>query len=254
MANGSSRFDLNGRVALVTGGSRGLGHAIAAGFAEAGCDIVIASRKRASCEEAAADLSRRYGVRARGFACNVTSWNECEALVQDVHREFGRIDILVNNAGSSPPSGDIADLSEALFDKILAVNLKGPFRLTALIGSLMVRQGSGSIINIGSSAATHSLADAIPYSAAKAGLNAATGAFARLFGPAVRVNTIQPWAVETDMLAGVAPADLAEMGRDHAIKRAARPDELVGMAIYLASDAASYTTGSVLRCDGGMPG
>lgn len=246
--------ELTGKVALVTGGSRGLGRVIASQFAGSGCDVIVASRKLAACEQAAAELERTYRRRAVGIACHVGLWSDCERLVSDAYEAFGRIDILVNNAGVSPAYGGLESVSEDLFDKIINVNLKGPFRLSALVGTRMMADGGGSIINIGSSAATHPLKTAIPYSAAKAGVNAMTKALASLMGPAVRVNCVQPWGIETDMSRAVAPAEIAVLAHDFAIKRFARPEEVASMVLYLASDAASFITGAIMRVDGGMPG
>ena len=246
--------DLPGKVALVTGGSRGLGQVIAGQFAAAGCDVVIASRKLERCEAVAAEIANAFGRRAVGVACHVGVWNDCERLISAVYSAFGRLDILVNNAGMSPAHADIASLSEELFDKILAVNLKGPFRLSALAGTRMKAAGGGAIVNISSSSATHPLPEALPYSAAKAGVNAMTKGLAAIFGPTVRVNCVQPWGIATDMSQAVAPSEIAALTRDHAIKRFARADEVAKAAVFLASDASSFTTGAILRVDGGMPG
>jgi NAD(P)-dependent dehydrogenase (short-subunit alcohol dehydrogenase family) len=247
--------NLAGKVVLVTGGSRGLGRVIATEFAAAGCDVVVASRKLPACEEVATDLQRSFGRRAVGIACHVGVWSDCERLVSEVYRVFGRFDVLINNAGVSPAyDRSIDTLSEELFDKIIAVNLKGPFRLCALAGSRMAAHGGGAIVNISSSAASHPEAAAIPYSAAKAGVNAMTKALAALFGPTVRVNCIQPWGIATDMSRHIMPDAIAVLARDHAIKRFARPEEIARAAVFLASEASSFTTGTILRVDGGMPG
>lgn len=246
--------NLAGKVVLVTGGSRGLGRVIATEFASAGCDVVVASRRLPACEEVATDLERSFGRRAVGIACHVGVWNDCERLVAEVYRVFGRLDVLINNAGVSPAYDSIETLSEELFDKIIAVNLKGPFRLCALAGSRMAAHGGGAIVNISSSAASHPEATAIPYSAAKAGVNCMTKALAALFGPTVRVNCVQPWGIATDMSRHIPSDAIATLARDHAIKRFARPEEIAKAAMFLASEASSFTTGSILRVDGGMPG
>jgi NAD(P)-dependent dehydrogenase (short-subunit alcohol dehydrogenase family) len=246
--------NLAGKVVLVTGGSRGLGRVIASEFAAAGCDVVVASRKLPACEEVATDLQRSFGRRAVGIACHVGVWSDCERLVSEVYQIFGRFDVLINNAGVSPAYDSVETLSEELFDKIIAVNLKGPFRLCALAGSRMVAHGGGAIVNIGSSAASHPEVNAIPYSAAKAGVNAMTKALAALFGPTVRVNCIQPWGIATDMSRHVMPDAIAVLAGSHAIKRFARPEEVARAALFLASEASSFTTGAILRVDGGLPG
>jgi NAD(P)-dependent dehydrogenase (short-subunit alcohol dehydrogenase family) len=249
-----NRLDLTGKVALVTGGARGIGRAICELFAEAGADLIIASRKLEACQAVADELAARHGVRTAAIGFNASVWADCDRLAEEGWARFGRIDILVNNAGVSPAYDSIENISEALFDKIVAVNLKGPFRLAAVIGARMVRAGGGAIVNIGSSAASHPVPSAIPYSAAKAGLTNMTRGLASLFGPNVRVNCVQPAGTATDMSANFSEDFIQEFLRDYAIKRFARPEEVAAAALYLASEAASFSTGTVLRVDGGIPG
>ena len=142
-------FDLSGRVAVVTGGTRGLGLAMARGFAHAGAEVVIVSRKHEACEEVAAAL-RAEGAKAAACACHVGHWDRLDGLVEGVYRDFGRVDVLVNNAGLSPLYGELTEVTEELFDKVIGVNLKGPFRLAALVGERMLAAGGGSIINVSS--------------------------------------------------------------------------------------------------------
>ena len=243
-------FDLAGRVALVTGGTRGLGLAIVDGFAQAGASILVSSRKSDSCEEVAADLRAR-GTRAAGHACHVGHWDELEGLVAAAYDEFGRVDILVNNAGISPLYERVDAVSEDLWDKVLSVNLKGPFRLTAMVGARMAAGEGGSIINVSSIGAVRPTHDVIPYAAAKAGLNAMTVGFADAFGPKVRVNCIMPGPFLTDISAGWNHEAFNERAKTFPLRRAGRADEIVGAALYLAGDASSYTTGTVLAVDGG---
>ena len=146
-------FDLTGRVAVVTGGSRGLGAAMASAFAEHGADVVIASRKLDACQELAGHLAKRTGRRAVGAAFHAGRWADADRLADLVYEEFGRCDVLVNNAGMSPLYPSLSEISEDLFDKVVAVNFKGPFRLSALVGERMVAAGCGSIINVSSLAA-----------------------------------------------------------------------------------------------------
>ena len=246
-------FDLGGRVAVVTGGSRGMGRAICHGFARHGADIVVASRKTDACVQVAAEISERYGVRALGVGCHVGDWDDCDRLVDRVCDEFGRIDVLVNNAGMSPLYDSLTSVTQELFDKVLAVNLRGPFRLSALAGELMAAGAGGSIINVSSVAATQPGAHDLPYSLAKAGLNNLTVGLAHALGPAVRVNAIMPGMFMTDISKAW---DLEECEREtrHRIplRRGGEPDEVVAAALYLASDASSYTTGAVLKIDGGL--
>jgi NAD(P)-dependent dehydrogenase (short-subunit alcohol dehydrogenase family) len=242
-------FDLTGKVALVTGGSRGLGLQMVLAFADAGADVVIASRKLDACE-AAAQQVRDRGRRALAVATHVARWSDVDHLVESAYAEFGTVDILVNNAGMSPLAPSSAETSEDLFDKILGVNFKGPFRLTALVGTRMAAGNGGSIINVSSTGALRPQPLFGPYAGAKAALNAATIAFAHEFGPTVRVNTISPGPFLTD----IADAWPEEMRRTapSAIGRPGRPEEIVTTALYLASPASSFTTGALIRVDGGL--
>jgi NAD(P)-dependent dehydrogenase (short-subunit alcohol dehydrogenase family) len=246
-----SRFDLTGRTALVTGGSRGLGRETVLALAEAGADVLIASRRVESCERVAAEVRRRTGRRAVAHACHVGRWDEVTALAETAYETFGRVDILVNNAGMSPLYDTPASVTEALWDKVLDVNLKGPFRLTALVGERMARDGGGSIVNVSSVAAIAPHGGVIPYAAAKAGLNAMTQAFARALGPAVRVNAVLPGAFLTDVSRAWDMERFAREARGFALRRAGAPEEIVGTLLYLASDASSYTTGALVEVHGG---
>jgi NAD(P)-dependent dehydrogenase (short-subunit alcohol dehydrogenase family) len=245
-------FSLDGKVCLVTGGSRGLGRAISTGFAAHGAEVVVASRKENACRELAAELRSEFGVDAVGLACHVGRWTDCDRLVADTLERFGRIDVLVNNAGMSPLYDSLPGVTEDLFDKVMGVNLKGPFRLSALAGAHMEAGAGGSIINVSSIAAVQPRQDQIPYAAAKAGLNAMTVAMARSFGPTVRVNAIMPGSFLTDIsLAWDQDAFAQEAATSIHLRRGGEADEIVGAALYFASAASSYTTGSVLKVDGG---
>jgi NAD(P)-dependent dehydrogenase (short-subunit alcohol dehydrogenase family) len=247
----SNLFDLTGKVALITGGTRGLGLEMARAFAIAGADVIVSSRKADACEAVAADL-RALGKRAIGIPCHVGHWEQLDRLAEDAWAAFGRIDILVNNAGMSPLAPSSVETTEALFDKVVDVNFKGPFRLTSLIGSRMAQGAGGSIINISSTGAINPTPSAGPYSGAKAALNAASVAFAREYGPKVRVNVISPGSFLTDIAKSW--TDTTQMTARIAMKRLGDPHEIVSTALYLASDAASYTTGANIRVDGGAPG
>jgi NAD(P)-dependent dehydrogenase (short-subunit alcohol dehydrogenase family) len=245
-------FDLSGRTALVTGGSRGIGRAAAQALAEARADVIVASRNEASCRRTADEIAAATGQRAFVHACHVGHWDELDRLAEAAWRCTGRLDILVNNAGMSPLYDRVTDVTEELFDKIIGVNLKGPFRLTALIGSRMAEQaGGGSIINVSSVGGIRPQPDTIPYSAAKAGLNAMTVAFAHLLGPTVRVNAVVPGRFLTDVSKHWDPAALRAANALTPLRRAGAPEEMAGAIVYLASDAASYTSGTLLRVDGG---
>jgi NAD(P)-dependent dehydrogenase (short-subunit alcohol dehydrogenase family) len=245
--------DLSGKIAVVTGGSRGLGREMVLALAEHGADVVIASRKLEACEELAAEVGERFGRRTLAVACNVSDWEQCDALTEAAHAEFGRVDILINNAGLSPlyPSADA--VTEALWDKVIGVNLKGPFRLTATIGTRMAAGDGGAVINISSIAAIRPTPDVLPYAAAKAGLNALTEGYAKALAPKVRVNCIMCGMFRTDISKAWGDAAAVDaMARERiTLQRVGEPGEVIGAALYLASPASSYCTGSVLRLDGG---
>ena len=244
-------IDMNGKKVLITGGSRGLGRAMALGFAEAGADVAIASRKRESCDATAKEIEA-LGRQALPVACHVGQWDQCDALVAAVYEAFGRGDVLVNNAGMSPIYDSLADVTEALWDKVIDVNLKGTFRLAAVIGERMAAGDGGAIINVSSVAAIRPRKDIAPYSAAKAGVNALTEALADAYGPKVRVNCIMPGPFLTDISKAWDMDAFTARARDGiALGRGGEADEIVGAALYLASAHASYTTGAILKIDGG---
>ena len=243
-------FDLAGRVAVVTGGTRGLGLAMAHGFARAGAEVVVVSRKPDACEEVAAAL-RAEGAKAAACACHVGHWDRLDGLVEGVYREFGRVDVLVNNAGVSPLYGKLSEVTEELFDKVVSVNLKGPFRLAALVGERMLEAGGGSIINVSSTGAVRPTKDIVPYAAAKAGVNAMTIGLGHALGPTVRVNAIMPGPFLTSIARAWDMELFTQLAQTFPLRRAGEADEIVGAALYLASDASSYTTGTILTVDGG---
>jgi len=253
MTSTAPQLDLTGRVALVTGGSRGLGRAMTLAFAQAGADVVVASRDGSACEAFAKEVAAETGRRALGIGAHVGRWDDLAGLVDRVYDELGSLDVLVNNAGMSPVYDSVTDVSEALFDKVLDVNLKGPFRLTALVGTRMAAASGGSIINISSAGAVHPKPHILPYAAAKAGLNALTIGFAHTFGPSVRVNAIMAGTFLTDVSKAWDMEVFNKRAQGFALKRGGEPEEIVGAALYLASDLSSYTTGSILTVDGGQP-
>ena len=249
-------FDLDGRVAVITGGSRGLGREMALAFAERGADVLVASRKLDACEAVAAEIEA-LGTRALPVAYHAGEWADSDRLYETVYREFGRCDILVNNAGMSPLYSSVDAITESLYDKVMDVNLKGPFRLSALIGTRMAgpdHGGSdgGSIIFVSSSASHRPSPNELVYGAAKAGINNLTYGLARTLGPKVRVNCIAPGPFLTDISKAW---DLDAFERSaragFALGRGGQPHEIVGTALYLASEASSYTTGTVIDVDGG---
>lgn len=244
---------LKGKVALVTGGSRGLGRAMVLAFAAAGASVVIASRKVDACQSLAAEVTDQFGVEALAVGANVSSWDDCDALVDAAYGRFGRVDVLVNNAGMSPLYPSLDQVTEALYDKVLGVNLKGPFRMSVLVGTKMAAGDGGSIINISSVAAVSPGPHALPYGAAKAGLEALTSGFLRAFGPTVRVNTIRCGAFRTDIAKAWGDISLLDEAARQRVPlgRIGEPEDIAGAALYLASDASAYCTGTTIRLDGG---
>ncbi len=245
------QFRLDGKVALITGGSRGLGKEMVLAFARCGADVVIASRKEENCVALADRVKSETGRRALPVGCHVAHWSECDALVERALAEFGKIDVLVNNAGSSPLYPSLVEISEELYDKVMGTNLKGAFRLSALLGAKMAEGDGGSIINVSSIGSVIPTAGEIPYAAAKAALNNLTEGMARAFAPKVRVNCIMPGPFLTDISRAWSPEMKQGLAAMTALGRAGEPDEIVGAALYLASDAGRYSTGSIIKVDGG---
>lgn len=241
--------DFTDKVVLVTGASRGLGRAMALGFAECGADIVATSRTADACQDVIAEV-QRLGRRAVALGCHVGKWDDLPRLVDGALEAFGRIDVLINNAGIAPVAESSFAVSEELFDKIVAVNLKGPFRLSALVADHMRSAGGGSIINITSTAAIRPEPVYPVYAAVKGALNIITRSQAMEFGPTVRVNAIMAGPFWTD----IARSWREEYDRNapSAVKRIGRPEEIVSSALYLASAHSAYTTGAIIQVDGGI--
>jgi NAD(P)-dependent dehydrogenase (short-subunit alcohol dehydrogenase family) len=256
-------FDLTGRVVLITGGSRGLGREMAFAAARCGADIVIASRNLESCAATAAEITAATGRAVLAHQVHVGRWDQLEPLADAAYERFGKVDVLVNNAGMSPLYESLGSVTEQLFDSVVNLNFKGPFRLSALLGERMVAGGGGSIINVSSSGSLRPDAHMLPYAAAKAGLNVLTEGFAKAFGPTVRVNTLMAGPFLTDISKawdfGDQASDATGYGSEtnpfahFPLGRAGNPPEIIGAALFLMSDASSFTTGSILRADGGLP-
>lgn len=240
-------FDFTGKVALITGGSRGLGYQMARALAQRGADVIVASRKLDACE-AVAEEFRGLGQRALALSAHVGRWDECDALLDQAWEAFGGLDILINNAGMSPacPSHEV---TEALFDSVLNLNFKGPFRLASQTAYRMAARGGGAILNISSTASLHAAPGVVAYSGAKAALNAMTVSLAREYAPLVRVNALIPGPFLTDI--AQAWSEEAREAQPVALGRPGRPEEIVAAALALLSPAASYTTGALLPVDGG---
>lgn len=251
-------FSMQDKVVVVTGGSRGLGREMALAFAANGADVVVASRKKENCDTVAHEI-RAMGRRSLAVAYHAGSWNAADDLARAALEEFGGVDVLVNNAGMSPLYPSLLEVSEDLYDKVMGVNLKGPFRLSTILGTRMSAQSDasgrirgGSIINVSSIASQSPSPHEVVYGAAKAAVNSLTVGLARSFGPHVRVNCIVPGPFLTDISKSWDMERFSEMARIRfALGRGGLPSEIVGAALYLASDASAYTTGSLLYVDGG---
>jgi NAD(P)-dependent dehydrogenase (short-subunit alcohol dehydrogenase family) len=252
MKTPAQMFDLTGKVAVVTGGSRGIGRAVSEGFALAGADVVIASRKFEACQVAAREIETATGRRALPVACHVGRWDDCDRLVDEVYEVFGRCDVLVNNAGMSPLYDGLPSVTEELYDKVHAVNARGPFRLGALFGSRMAEGEGGSIINVTTAGSLRPDATDLPYAMAKAGLNALTLGLAGAWPPQVRANLVLPGAFDTDITKAWAPGSKDRAAEINPMKRIGRPEDMVGLCVFLASDGASYVNGAQILVDGGL--
>jgi NAD(P)-dependent dehydrogenase (short-subunit alcohol dehydrogenase family) len=247
----ADRFDLSGRVAVVTGGSRGIGRAVAEGLAAAGADVVIASRKFDACERAAQEIHDTTGQDALAVACHVGRWEDCDALVDATYARFGRCDVLVNNAGMSPLYDGLPSVTEELYDKVHAVNAKGPFRLGVGFGTRMAAGDGGSIINISTAGSLRPMTMDLPYAMAKASLNALTLGLAGAWTPKVRANVILPGAFDTDISKAWPQSFKDRAAAGNPMGRLGEPDDLVGACLFLASDASRYVNGAQLLVDGG---
>ncbi|MCC2979423.1 SDR family NAD(P)-dependent oxidoreductase [Sphingomonas sp. IC4-52] len=247
MAEPHPLFDLMGKVALITGGSRGLGREMALAFADAGADVIVSSRKAEACEAVVAEIEAK-GRRAAAIPAHAAKWDEMDRLADAAWEAFGKIDILVANAGMGPlvPSHEV---SEALFDSVVGLNFKGPFRLMANIAHRMAQGEGGTILATSSIASLRPTPMVVPYAGAKAALNAMVSSMAHEYGPKVRVNAIAAGPFLTDI--SKAWTEEAREKTDSAAGRPGRPEEIVTSALYLASPASSFVTGTVIRCDGG---
>jgi NAD(P)-dependent dehydrogenase (short-subunit alcohol dehydrogenase family) len=248
------RFLLSGKVALVTGGGKGIGRAIALGLAEAGADVVLASRKLPDLEAVAQEISR-LGKKALPVVANLRRTSEIDALVEKAAGEFGHIDILVNNAATNLGYGSVFDIDEKFWDVVMELNLKGCFFLSLAVGRMMRERGGGAIINVASQGGIRPSLGLGAYSISKAGLIMLTQVLAQEWGQyKIRVNTIAPGTVKTRFseVRWKNPEVSKLLVKDLALRGFGEPDEMANAAIFLASDASSYMTGQTIVLDGGV--
>lgn len=248
-------IDLAGKVALVTGGSRGLGRAMALGLAEAGADLILASRNLDRCRAVAAEVEQR-GRRALAVAAHLGQPDQIDALVETAWQQWGRVDLLINNAGINPTAGALTELTPALFQKLFDVNTLGPWYLASRLAPRMGEAGGGVIINVLSVAAIRPPAGQGFYAATKAALKALTAVMAAEWAPLkVRVNALAPGSYHSDLFdqAAAAIPGFLEGARQASLQqRIAATEEIVGPILYLASEMSAYTTGATLISDGGL--
>ncbi len=247
-------FNLEGKVAIVTGASKGIGEAMARGMAEFGAKVVVSSRNQESVEEVANNF-KADGLEAIGIACHVADIAHQENLINKTIEKYGRIDILINNAGTNPYFGPIENMPMSAYQKTLDINLHACLQLSSLAYPHMKKNGGGSIIHISSIEGLHPSAGFAAYNISKAGLIMLSQNQAAEWGKDnIRVNVICPGLVKTKLSAALWADDNNRKKFEHNIplKRMAMPDEMAGLAVFLASDASSYMTGAVLVNDGGI--
>jgi len=247
-------FDLTGRVAVVTGASRGIGAAIAGAYAQHGARVVVSSRRQEACDQVAAEIVAAGGD-AVAVACNIGSMEQLAALFGAVEQRFGRIDVLVNNAATNPYYGHVLDTDPGAYQKTVDVNIRGYFYASVLAGRMMRGRGGGSIINVASVNAVRPGPLQGIYSITKGAVLNMTKVFARECGPdGIRCNALLPGLIRTKF-AGALLADDAQLAHyvgSNPLRRVGEPRDLAGAAVFLASDASSYVTGEFLVVDGGF--
>jgi dehydrogenase/reductase SDR family member 4 len=247
-------FSLEGKVALVTGASKGIGQAIAEYYAAAGAKVIVSSRKQEAVDTVAAEI-RKKGFEATAIACHMGDMGDVQRLAENAISKYGTIDILVNNAATNPVFGPVIDTTQEAFDKIISVNVKGPFELAKKIYPLMKEKKSGSIINISSIGGLRPEAGLGIYSMSKAALISLTKVMAKEWGDDnIRANAICPGLIKTKFSESLWSNDkmMAMMMKVLPIKRVGTAEEIAALALYLASDASAYCTGSVFTADGGF--
>lgn len=246
-------IDLSGKVALVTGGSRGLGKAMSLGLADAGADVIVASRRLENCKQVAEEI-RAKGRRALALSAHMGRIEDLDAVIEASYAEFGHVDILINNAGMNPMIGELSDLQPELFQKMFDVNTKGPWYLASRMAPRMAEHGGGSVINIISVGGLKPSALQGFYASTKAALEALTKVMAAEWAAkGIRVNSLAPGSYHSDLFDSAAnlPGYLEGAINASLQKRVAETEEIVGPILYLASDLSSFTTGHTLVSDGG---
>jgi NAD(P)-dependent dehydrogenase (short-subunit alcohol dehydrogenase family) len=249
-------FDLTGKVAIVTGSTKGIGRAMVEGLAGAGATVVVSSRKQDLCEQVAKEVEAATGARAFPLACHVGDWDAIPTFVDTVMSELGRIDVLVNNAGITPSRLTVSTMELGVWRKIFSVNVEGPLRTAQTIAPIMREQGGGSIVNIASMAAYSGGPGVCAYGASKAALVNLTKSMAQEWASwKVRVNVLSPGPFISEMVEGAernAPGFKDMIASGTLMQRVADPPEIVGPVLYLASDASSFVTGDDISVSGGM--
>jgi NAD(P)-dependent dehydrogenase (short-subunit alcohol dehydrogenase family) len=249
-------FDLTGKVAIVTGSTKGIGRAMASGLAQAGASVVVSSRKQELCDKVAAEVAAETGAETLGLACHVGDWDAIPGFVDSVVERFGHIDVLVNNAGITPSTLTVSTITRDVWQKIFSVNVEGPLRMGQCVAPVMRDHGGGSIVNIASMAAYSGGPGVCAYGASKAALVNLTKSMAQEWVSwNVRVNVLSPGPFISEMVEGAernAPGFKDMIANGTLMKRVADPFEIVGPVLYLASDAASFVTGDDISVSGGM--
>jgi NAD(P)-dependent dehydrogenase (short-subunit alcohol dehydrogenase family) len=249
-------FDLTGKVAIVTGSTKGIGRAMASGLAQAGASVVVSSRKQELCDKAASEIAAETGRETLGLACHVGEWDAIPGFVESVVERFGHIDVLVNNAGITPSTLTVSTITQDVWRKIFSVNVEGPLRMAQCIAPLMRDHGGGSIVNVASMAAYSGGPGVCAYGASKAALVNLTKSMSQEWASwNVRVNALSPGPFISEMVEGAernAPGFKDMIAGGTLMRRVADPAEIVGPVLYLASDASSFVTGDDISVSGGM--
>jgi gluconate 5-dehydrogenase len=249
-------FDLTGKVAIVTGSTKGIGRAMASGLAQAGATVVVSSRKQELCDKVAAEVAAETGAETLGLACHVGDWDAIPVFVDSVVDRFGHVDVLVNNAGITPSTLTVSTITRDVWQKIFSVNVEGPLRMGQCVAPVMRDHGGGSIVNIASMAAYSGGPGVCAYGASKAALVNLTKSMAQEWMSwGIRVNVLSPGPFLSEMVEGAernAPGFKDLIAGGTLMQRIADPAEIVGPVLYLASDASSFVTGDDISVSGGM--